>query len=446
MMKTLSAKSQNGTNRMNRINRIKGTSMRRYLIVSAVIVLTAAGLGLNGCAKGPDNKAAAPAVPTAGQRAPTRSGNQGDNKSTVNKTGSEPDETGERKTNGKEDEETAVTLTPDEVRTAGIQVTTLTLQRASGRVRVTAMIEANQDALAHIAPRVAGRIVRVQANLGDVVKVGQALAVLDSIDLGEARSVYRTAQTELSLARANFDRLDGLYREQVIAQKDWLAARADYEKAKSVFRAAADKLRLLGVAPGGDGSTFPVIAPFSGMVIEKNAVLGELAPVDKSLFTVANLSTVWIESDFYEKDLSSIQVGAAAQVTVAAYPDAVFEGKLAYISSTVDPQTHTVKGRIEVHNPRLALKPGMFANVALVSGSRVEGLAVPETAIILFKGEPSVFRAEGNRFEPQAVQTGAYANGYVVIRSGLKAGDRVVTAGAYQLKARLMKSSIGDSD
>ena len=443
MMKTLSAKSQNGTNQMNRI---KGISMRRYLIVGTAIlatVLAPAGLGLSGCTKSSENKAAAPAAQATGQRAPIRSDN---NKSTAIKASSELDKSGEKKVDGKESEETAVTLTPDEVRTAGIQVTALTLQKLSGQVRVTAMIEANQDALAHIAPRVAGRIVRVQANLGDVVKAGQALAVLDSIDLGDARSAYRTAQTELSLARANFNRLDGLYREQVIAQKDWLAAHADYEKAKSVSRAAADKLRLLGVAPGGDGSTFPVTAPFAGMVIEKNAVLGELAPADQSLFTVANLSTVWIESDLYEKDLGGIQVGAPAQVRIAAYSNTVFEGRLTYISSTVDPQTHTVKGRIEVPNPRLALKPGMFANVTLVGGNQVEGWAVPETAIILFKGEPSVFRAEGNRFEPQAVQTGAYVNGYVVIRSGLKTGDRVVTAGAYQLKARLMKSSIGDSD
>ncbi|WP_298218558.1 efflux RND transporter periplasmic adaptor subunit [Halothiobacillus sp.] len=341
-----------------------------------------------------------------------------------------------------------LTLSAEETQAAGIKVQKLELQEKTEQVVVTATIQANQDRLAHVAPRMSGRIVKVNASLGDKVKPGQTLAVLDSIELGEARSSYLQGVSEAALAQAGFDRAQRLNADNIIPEKEFLRARAEQEKARAALRAAADKLHMMGVNPEKlAGSTFPLTAPFAGTVIEKKAVLGELAPIDQSLFTVADLSTLWIESDLFEKDLGKVKVGAQAAVTVSAYPGEVFKGRLTYISSTMNKETRTVKARVEVPNLGGRLKPEMFATAAInTTRTGAKALLVPEDAVLLLQGQPAVFVAESGGFEPRAVEVGERAQGYAVLKSGVAAGESVVVSGAYALKARLLKSQIGDAD
>jgi cobalt-zinc-cadmium efflux system membrane fusion protein len=161
---------------------------------------------------------------------------------------------------------------------------------------------------------------------------------------------------------------------------------------------------------------------------------------------VADLSTLWIESDLFEKDLGKVKVGAQAAVTVSAYPGEVFKGQLTYISSTMDKETRTVKARVEVPNSDGRLKPEMFATVAIGSGGSTKALIVPEGAVLLLQGQPTVFVAESGGFEPRAVEVGERTQGYAVLKSGVAAGESMVVSGAYALKARLLKSQIGDAD
>lgn len=343
--------------------------------------------------------------------------------------------------------EKLLTLSTEETQRAGIKVQKLELQEKADQVTVTATIQANQDRLAHVAPRVPGRIVKVSASLGDRVKAGQALAMLDSIELGEARSAYLQAASEAEVAQAGFARAQRLNADSIIPEKDYLRARAEHEKARASLRAAADKLRMMGLNPEKlAGSVFPLTAPFAGRIIEKKAVLGELAPPDQSLFTVADLSILWIEADLFEKDLAKVKPGAQASVTVSAYPGEVFKGKLTYISSVVDKESRTVKARVEVPNQDGRLKPEMFATAAIRTGSGVKALLLPEDAVLLVQGQPTVFVAEKGGFEPRAVEVGERAQGRVAIKSGVEAGESVVVGGAYALKARLLKSQIGDAD
>ena len=344
--------------------------------------------------------------------------------------------------------EKLLALSAEEAQRAGIKVQKIELQEKSGQIVVTATIQANQDRLAHVAPRVPGRVVKVNASLGDRVKQGQPLAMLDSIELGEARSGYLQAASEAAVTQAGLDRAERLQTDNIIPEKDYLRARAEQQKAHAALRAASDKLRMMGVDPKKlSGSVFPLVAPFAGTVIEKDAVLGELAHPDASLFTVADLSTLWIESDLFEKDLGKVKVGAQATITVSAYPGEVFKGRLTYISSTMNKETRTVKARVEVPNPDGRLKPEMFASAAInTTGSSNKVLIVPEEAVLLLQGQPTVFVAERSGFEPRAVEVGERVQGYAVLKSGLVAGESVVVSGAYALKARLLKSSIGDAD
>ena len=345
-------------------------------------------------------------------------------------------------------EEKQLTLTAEEAQKAGIKLQKLELQERSEQLIVTATIQANQDKLAHVGPRVTGRVVKVIANLGDQVKPGKTLVMLDSIELGEARSIHVQAASEAAVTQAGFERAQRLHADNIIPEKDYLRARAEHEKSRASLRAASDKLRMMGVDPEKlSGSVFPLVAPFAGTIIEKNAVLGELATPDKSLFTVADLSVLWIEADLFEKDLGKVKVGAQASVTASAYPGEVFKGRLTYISSTMNKETRTIKARVEVPNHDGRLKPEMFASAAIsTSGASAKALSVPDEAVLLMQGQTTVFVAERGGYEPRAVEVGERVQGYAVLKSGVAAGESVVVSGAYALKARLLKSQIGDAD
>jgi cobalt-zinc-cadmium efflux system membrane fusion protein len=340
-------------------------------------------------------------------------------------------------------------LSSEDIEAAGIRIEELKTQLLTDRVVLTATIRANQDRIAHVAPRVSARIVKVHASLGDKVRQGQSLAQLDSIELGEAHSTYRQAQSQFSLAKSDFDRAQKLKADEIIPEKDFLRARSEFEKARASLRAADDRLKLLDAthqeSDTGSISLFPVKAPFAGTVIEKDAVLGELAQPDKSIFTIADLSTLWIEANLFEKDLGRVRVGAAASVTVNAYPGEAFKGRLTYISSTVDRESRTVQARIEVPNTDGRLKPEMFATAVIDTASTTMAITLPQEAVLLINGQATAFVREAGGFEARAVELGDKVGGRVILRSGVKAGEQIVVTGAYALKARMLKSQIGDS-
>lgn len=340
-------------------------------------------------------------------------------------------------------------MTDAQMTNEGVKVAALAEAQVNESIALTATIQANQDRLAHVAPRIAGRVARANANLGDRVNPGQVLAVLDSLEMGEAHSAYLKARTQANLARATFERAQSLNDQEIISQKDFLAAKAEHETALSELRAAEDKLRLLGVRPesskAGAVSTFPLTSPFAGTVIEKDAVLGELYEPSKSMYSVADLSTVWILANVYEKDLARLRVGAPATVAVEAYPDTSFKGTLTYIGGVLDKQTRTLQARIEVRNPEGLLKPEMFATASVETSRQSTLLAVPGDAVVLIQGQPTVFVREGNAFHPRTVQLGDRRADQVEIREGIKSGEQIVVAGTFALKARLLKDQIGDA-
>jgi membrane fusion protein, heavy metal efflux system len=345
------------------------------------------------------------------------------------------------------DEEGAIKLTDDEIKTAGIRVEPVHEQELSNQLVVTATIQANQDRLARLAPRVPGRVASVRAQLGERVAAGQALAVLDSIEVGEARSAHAQAESEARVTQASLERAQRLQAEQIVSQKDFLRARAEHDKAQAALGAASEKLAMLGVSvtrSGDSVSTFALTAPFAGTVIEKKAVVGELAQPDKALFAIADLSVLWIEANLMEKDLAQVKVGDEVVVTVEAYPKDQFKGRLTYIGGMLDKETRTIKGRVEVGNADGRLKPEMFASAAIQTASKAKAIVLPEEAVVLVSGQSTVFIEEHGGFEPRTIELGPRLQGRVVVKAGLKPDDIVVVSGTYALKARLLKGQIGE--
>lgn len=344
---------------------------------------------------------------------------------------------------GKADENAELKLNAEEIAAAGIKTIVLEPTQLQTEITVTATIGANQDRFASIAPRVSGKVAKVMANLGDKVKPGQSLALIDSIEAGEAQSTYAQAATEMSVASAAAERAEKLRADQIIPQKDVLRAQADLAKARAVLRAATERRHALGLSGGaGDPSVFAVGAPFAGTVVEKKAVLGELALPDKQLFAIADLATVWIETNLFEKDIDKVSIGLPATVTVNAYPGQSFRGKVTYISSVMDKETRTVGARVEVPNADGKLKLGMFASAAIKTSGSVKEMMLPEDAVVLIQGQPTAFVQDGHGFASRAVQVGDKVHGQVTVKAGIRPGETVVSVGAYALKAKMLKSQI----
>lgn len=398
-----------------------------------VAALAAMAIGIPACGESdPEAGAAKPAAAAAGKEAASGEAGHG-----------HAERKGEGETHA---DEPVLKLTAEEVAAAGIKTEVVRAGPIRASMSVSATIQPNRDRFAHVAPRLPGRILEVPARLGERVRPGQVLAILDSVEVGESTSAYQQASSQLDVARADFERARKLHDEKVVPEKDFLRARGEFERARAAQVAAADKLRMMGIQPRtgpAASSKLPVTAPFAGAVIEKGAVIGELAQPDKPLFTVADLSTVWIEANLSEKDLPKVGIGAAAEVRVAAYPEEVFRGRVAYVGATVDKESRTVKARIDVPNPQGRLKPEMFATARIDTDVIGNGIAVPSHAVVLADNRKVVFIREADGFEPREVELGDEVGGRHVVKAGLSSGDDVVVAGAYALKARAQKSRIG---
>ncbi len=350
------------------------------------------------------------------------------------------------------DESGSVKMTADVQKQNGVVVAAAKKQRLAGVINVTGKVEANADKIAHVSPRISGKIVAVRASLGYSVSAGQSLATLDSVELGEALGRYHQSKTKLALAQSNMDRIKSLVDKKIAARKDILQAETDYKTAQTELHTDEERLSLYGVAAAdlkGDNHKkplLPVRSPISGTITEKHAIVGELSDPSKSLYTVADLSSVWVLVDISEKDLAKVRKGQGAIVTVGAFPDKKLKGRITYIADLVDEATRTVKARIEVANPGRNLKPEMFATVELaLAADAPPVLAVPEEALQDLDGKKVVFVAENEtEFAARPVQSGRTAAGMVEIISGLKEGENYAIKGSFILKSEVKKGEMTD--
>ncbi|MBS0537831.1 MAG: efflux RND transporter periplasmic adaptor subunit [Proteobacteria bacterium] len=347
------------------------------------------------------------------------------------------------------DKEPTLALDAEERRRAGIKVEKIELTERAETIQAFGTVSANRNKFARVTPPITGRVVKVDVDLGDTVRAGESLATLQSPELAELRTALRQGQAEAALAKSNLERAEKLSTDGSIAQKELLRARSDFERAQATVTAVQAKLVTLEVPivvpPGSSPALLSVVAPLSGTVVERAAVLGEYAQAYQSMFTVADLSTVWVETNLYDRDFGEVVVGAAATVSVSAYPNQRFSGTVTYIGNILDKDTRTAMARVEIANPGNRLKPGVFADVTIDKAARAVALRVPESALILLQGQMTAFVARGEGFESVPVEIGGRNSGMVTVKSGLEVGDEVVVHGAYALKARLLKSQIGDA-
>lgn len=318
---------------------------------------------------------------------------------------------------------------------------------SSTSLGVTGTITYDPNRVSHIGSRTEGRILTLRADIGQRVVAGQPLAMLESPEVGQVRSEEKQAETLLQIAEENFAREQRLEQQGITSRKELLDARADLTRAQSALQSAQERLRVLG-AGHGEGGQFAVTAPFAGAVVQRDANRGEMASPSDQLFTVADLSRVWVELNIFERDLSRVVVGQPVSVAVSAYSGQRFPGRIVYVGAILDTATRTVRARVEVPNRDGRLRPGMFATAAIqVSGSGRSQVVVPREAVQEVEGKQVVFvpGAERGEFRSQAVELGEVVDGNrIIVLSGLKSADSVVVSGAFLLKSELAKSEIGE--
>jgi len=350
-----------------------------------------------------------------------------------------------------------VVLSQDMQKSSGIEVRPVSLEEAAIPLSATAVIEMNMDRTSKISPRVTGKAVRINVSQGDRVKAGQVLAYLDSVELDQIWSEYRKAQGKVKLAERSLQREETLFQKKISPEKDVLKARQELDEAEADINFAQERFRLVGVdvaqfaATRGNGShpLVPVASPVGGIVIEKTVTRGEVVNPEKTLFLVADLSTLWVAIDVYEKDVSRFRVGTGVKVSVTAFPDKIFKGKISYVADVVDEKTRTEKARVTIDNASGLLKPGMFASVLIetknATGERL--IAVPEEAVQIEGAARYVFvQVAPDKFARRDIEIGRTLGKNLEVTAGLKEGEVFAVSGTFILKSELKKGELeGDA-
>ena len=343
-----------------------------------------------------------------------------------------------------------VKLTPEAVQQAKIETAPVVLGPLDNRVSFTGELVFNEERLAKIRSRVPGRVVQIVADYGQMVKPGDVLAIIDSVELSQAQMGSRQAAARLNAAQKAYDRARLLYEGKAISRAELQERQARLEVERADLDYAQNRLRLLGA--GGDapaslpkgsrsGAIFALRSPIAGRVVDRKVTPGLVVKEDEELFTVADTSALWCFVQIPEKDLPLVNAGSQATITISSLSREEFPGRVDFLADMVDKATRTVRARVRVDNPDHRLKAGMFANIAVRVGQRTV-LSIPETAVLAANGELFVFVEMAPRtYQKHLIKTGVKGGGRVEVLDGLEADEPVVVQGGFTLKSELEKGA-----
>jgi len=367
-----------------------------------------------------------------------------------------------------------VKISADAVKSADIQVITVEKKAASSELPSIAEIRPDENRVFHINPAIPGRIVEDRVLLGDVIKQGQVVAVLQNVEVAKVNAEFihqlhqnevdvRQAKTKLSLAKKNLDREQKLLEEGISPRKDYLQAESDYQLAQSELEGLqehtvhikSEAKALLGAYGSRLGSIHsekintnsPLISPRPGIVTKKNVTLGDMVNPEETLYEVADLNRVWLDITLYPQNIEQVKLGQKVSFTSDALPDQTFTGTINYLQPVAMETSQTFIARAFLDNPKLLLKPGVLGQATIQTGTHAPQPFVPEMAVQRYGKEAFVFKVKKDgQYLKQTVELGdKVADGYLV-ESGVKAGDKIVGKGSFTLKAEMLKSQFSEEE
>lgn len=307
-------------------------------------------------------------------------------------------------------------------------------------------IRINEDRYAHVTPRVPGVVRSVRASLGDDVRAGEVMAVLESRELADMKSNYLAAVERLHLAQSNYEREERLFEKKISSEQEYLEAKQTMAEAGIDVRSAEQKLRAIGFSEDyikklpeqaeASLTVYPLTAPFDGTVVEKHIVQGEALDADSEVFGVADLSTVWADLSIYQKDMGLIQEGQAAVISAVGYRE---RGTISYLRPIVGEDTRTALARIILPNPHRRWKPGMFVEGRISVDRKEMPVVIPKSALQTIGDQKVVFIKTAEGFTPRPVEISEENSDQAAIAGGLTLGDIYVASGGFVLKSELLK-------
>ncbi len=326
------------------------------------------------------------------------------------------------------EEEETVKLKLNEFASKGVVTEKVKLRTLRDTLQAPAEVTFNETRRVVITARTTGWIEKVAVFANQRVKKNQVLAEVYSPE-------FLSAQQEYLLINA---------RAQRPASKDQTLL-SDAEQRLRILGLTDKKIKQLAVS-GKSYPFLPVHSPINGTVVSHRLNVGDTVKRGQVLYVVADLRNLWANIALTESQLAQVQRGQTVSLSVQAYPEHRFMGKILSVGAVMDEQTRTIKARALVGNPERLLKVGMFADARIEIGGGKPVLAIPAGSIVQFQGQTTVFKVEGDELQPQVIEAGTTRSGWTEIKVGLAAGDEVATQGVFLLKSMLLKSQIGDVD
>jgi cobalt-zinc-cadmium efflux system membrane fusion protein len=357
----------------------------------------------------------------------------------------------EKEHNHKEEHEVEISLTENEMKEFGVQLAKAQKGYVSSTIKLPGEITVNTDKLAHIAPRFSGTVTKVFVSLGDKVKKGQVLAVISSRELADSKAEYLASLERFKLASSVYKREETLMEKQITSKQEYLDAKKAFVEAKINLNVAEQKLHSFGFSEqylktltGSKDENFTkyeIKAPFDGTVLEKHITLGENIQIGEDIFTIGDLSTVWVNLTVFPKYLHYVKKGQTVVVKLGNGFGEV-NGKIDFIAPVVLEETRTATARVVLQNKNGNLMPGTFVEGVIEKEKKLCNVIVPLSAIQTIEGKPSVFVKDKHGFEVKHIETGIKDSKFAEVKKGINLGDMCVVKGSFTVKAEMEKGSI----
>ncbi len=341
-----------------------------------------------------------------------------------------------------------VRLGADEIKSAGIVINTVGSRLMVTSLELPGEVKTDETRLAHVVPRLGGVVTGVFKKEGDRVRRGEVMAVLNTRELADAKSAYLAAAQRVEFTRGTMQREEGLWKKKISAEVDYLEARRSFDEAVLAARLAAQTLVVLGIpsgalrglasAPAESMSRHEIRAPLDGEVIARNVTIGEAVTAEEDIFTVADLSSVWVDVTVDTKNIASVRAGQEATI-ISTDLGSEISGRISYVGPLVGQETRAATARIVLPNPGGRWRPGLFVTVRLIREATLVQQAVAADAIQKFRDWQVVFVRYGDWFEARPLELGRSDGEWVEVVKGLAPGEQYAAVNSFAVKAEIGK-------